>query len=69
MTKLPISLSKARKARARAEARRRADENAARFGRSKAEKARDQAEIDRIRKHLDRHLARPEAPDGDASPE
>lgn len=50
-----INLRQARKARARAEDRARADANAARFGESKAEKARRQAEArltgDRLEAH------------------
>ncbi|MEM8556063.1 MAG: DUF4169 family protein [Pseudomonadota bacterium] len=37
----PISLSKARKARARAEKRAKADANSAKFGRTKAQKTRE----------------------------
>lgn len=43
MTGKLLSLSRARKARDRTEKRRAADENAVRFGRSKAEKAADDA--------------------------
>ena len=49
----PISLGKARKARARADAKARADANAVRFGRTKGEKAADRAEADRLRRRLD----------------
>ena len=51
-----ISLSEARKARARADARIRADANAARHGRTKAEKARDRAEAKKHRRDLDDHM-------------
>ena len=39
----PINLNKARKARARAAAKARADENAVKFGRTKAERAAEKA--------------------------
>ena len=48
----PINLNKARKAKARAEKRAQADENAVRFGRTKAEKDADKAE----RRSVDRTL-------------
>ena len=51
----PINLNKARKARARADKRQKADENAARFGRNKAQKARDKAEAEKLGQHLDGH--------------
>ena len=51
----PINLNKARKARARADKRALADENAVKFGRTKAEKARDKAGADKAVAHLDAH--------------
>ncbi len=51
----PISLSKARKEKARAEKRARADENAAKFGRTKAEKQAEDAQAGRDAKKLDGH--------------
>ena len=54
MTK-PINLNKARKAKARRKARQKADENAVRFGRTKAEKARDKIETERTVRKLDQH--------------
>ena len=48
-------LTKARKARARAEKRARADENAVKFGRTKAEKAQDKAAAEKTVAHLDAH--------------
>lgn len=51
----PISLSKARKQRARAEKRQKGDENAAIHGRSKAEKLRDKAATEKLNRHLDQH--------------
>ena len=41
----PINLNQARKARARAAAKKKADENAVRFGRTKAERILDAARI------------------------
>ena len=55
MTGKVVNLSRARKARARDEKRRQADENAARFGRTKAERAADRAEADKAARHLDQH--------------
>lgn len=49
----PVNLNKARKARAKAEARARADENAARFGRTKAEKDLEKARAKKARTDLD----------------
>jgi hypothetical protein len=46
----PINLNKARKARAKAEAKQTAVENRVRFGRTKAEKAFDQAQADKRRR-------------------
>ena len=50
---MPVNLNKVRKARARAEKRARADENAAKFGRSKAEKDRDRMISERAVHKLD----------------
>ncbi len=47
------SLKQFRKAKARAEKRARADANAVKFGRSKAERLRDQAEAEKARRDLD----------------
>ena len=49
----PINLNQARKAKSRAEAKARADENAIRFGRTKAEKVLDAAQA----KHASDRLA------------
>ncbi len=57
----PVSLNKARKARARADAKRKAAENRVRFGRSKAERAADAAETSRLAGQGERF-------DGDAPP-
>lgn len=43
MSDTPIILNKARKTKTKADARRQADENAVKFGRSKAAKAKDAA--------------------------
>jgi len=51
----PINLNKARKARARVKGRQQADENAAKFGRSKAEKTRLDVAAEKARAHLDAH--------------
>ena len=48
-----INLNKARKARARADKRARADANAVAFGRTKAEKAAAKAETSRMARNLD----------------
>ena len=52
----PVNLKAARKARARATAKVAADANAARFGRTKAEKDRVAAAADKARRDLDGHL-------------
>ena len=51
----PINLNKARKAKAKRSAKQQADENAVKFGRSKAEKERDKAERDSAIQKLDQH--------------
>ncbi|GHC11223.1 MULTISPECIES: DUF4169 family protein [Gemmobacter] len=48
-----VNLNRFRKAKARAEARDEADANAAKFGRSKAQKAREAADAERARAELD----------------
>ncbi len=48
-----VNLRRRRKAKARADKAARADENRVRFGRTKAEKARDASETDRRRRDLD----------------
>ena len=53
MSGTPINLNKARKTRARAQKRAQADENAVRFGRTKAEKQAEKAEADRATRDLD----------------
>ncbi len=56
----PINLNKARKAKAKRDARQRADENVVKFGRTKAEKARDKIEADKAAETLDQHRRDPE---------
>ena len=55
MAEKPINLRRWRKRRARDEARAEGDANAARHGRSGAERHRDDAEADRARRILDGH--------------
>ena len=50
-----LSLSKVRKAKARAEKEAAAEANRHRFGRSKAEKLKDASDKARAEKHLDGH--------------
>ena len=54
MTKV-VNLNRARKAKTRKAAKVQADENAVRFGRSKAQKARDKAIADKAHRDLDGH--------------
>lgn len=51
-----VNLRQARKALTRADKERKATENRTRFGRTKAEKARSQAEEELRQRQLDRHL-------------
>lgn len=51
----PVNLNRVRKQRARAAQKARADENAARFGRTKAQKMREQDDADKARSALDQH--------------
>ncbi len=55
MSKGPINLNKARKARARAERRDVADRNAVKFGRKKVEKQRDAKAAEIVSRFVDRH--------------
>ncbi|HWU13170.1 MAG TPA: DUF4169 family protein [Caulobacter sp.] len=48
-----LNLNQARKARAKTDAKARAAENRARFGRTKADKALDAARADRLQRDLD----------------
>ena len=51
----PVNLNRFRKQKARAEKKARADENAVRFGRSKARKELEKARADKARRDLDSH--------------
>ena len=51
----PVNLNRVRKAKARADAKAKADENAVRFGRTKAEKSLDKAREDQKIARLDQH--------------
>ncbi|MGR3453987.1 DUF4169 family protein [Pseudooceanicola sp.] len=51
----PVNLNRFRKDRARAEKKARADANAAKFGRTKGQKAAEKAEADKARRALDGH--------------
>lgn len=51
----PVNLNRFRKEKARAEKRRAGDENAAKHGRSKAERALDLARAEKARRDLDGH--------------
>ncbi len=51
----PVNLNKARKARARSDRKRRADESAVKFGRTKTEKARDRVTEDKAARDLEGH--------------
>ncbi len=50
-----VSLNKARKAKARADKKARADANAAKFGRTKAEKDAERARAEKAARDLDGH--------------
>ncbi len=50
-----VNLNKAKKARDRAERRAKADENAVKFGRSRAEKETERARAEKARALLDAH--------------
>ncbi len=51
----PINLNKARKARDRVKKKAQADENAVKFGRTKAQRILEAAQSDKMRAALDRH--------------
>ncbi|KJS44313.1 DUF4169 family protein [Roseovarius sp. BRH_c41] len=55
MSEGPVNLNRVRKQKARAADKARAEENAARFGRTKAQKAIEQAQADKARVALDDH--------------
>ncbi len=51
----PVNLNRFKKEKARADKKARADQNAVKFGRTKAEKLSDTAEIKKLHQHLDEH--------------
>ncbi|MCD1624703.1 DUF4169 family protein [Seohaeicola saemankumensis] len=55
----PVSLNRVRKDKARAEAKARADENAVKFGRSKADKDLEKAKAAQMQRVLDAHRKAP----------
>ena len=55
----PVNLNRYRKAKARAERKARADENAVRFGRTKAEKKLESAQAEKAARDLDGHRKDP----------
>lgn len=55
MSDEPINLNRFRKVKARAEKKARADENAAKFGRTRTQKAREDAEALKASRALDQH--------------
>ncbi len=55
MSDAPVNLNRVRKERVRAAQKARADENAARFGRTRAQKAEEEAARARARAQLDAH--------------
>jgi hypothetical protein len=55
----PVNLNRARKDKARAEAKARASENAVKFGRTKAEKDLDKARAEQAARALDQHRKEP----------
>ena len=55
MSDAPVNLNRARKDRERAEAKRRADANALKFGRSKAERVLAATRAEKARRMLDAH--------------
>ncbi len=59
MTDAPINLNRARKQRARADVKAHADENAVRFGRTKAQKELEQAKSVKAAKDVDGHKREP----------
>jgi hypothetical protein len=51
----PINLNRIRKERTRADEKKHADENAVKFGRTKAQRLLETAQNEQARAHLDRH--------------
>lgn len=67
MADAPINLNRARKARARVQKARKADENTVTFGRTRAERARESAQRDLDSNRLDAH--RRESDPSDSAPD
>ena len=63
-----VSLGKARKSRDKAQKRLRADANAAKFGRTKAERTAEERAAEQARARLDAHLRDP-GPAAEADPD
>ncbi|PVA09231.1 DUF4169 domain-containing protein [Pelagivirga sediminicola] len=59
MSDAPINLNRARKARARAKGKALADENAVRFGRTKAQKTLERSTAQKSAQKLDNHKREP----------
>ena len=55
MSETPVNLNRVRKDKARAEKKARADENAVKFGRTRAEKDREAARAEKARREFDGH--------------
>jgi hypothetical protein len=55
MSDRPVNLNRVRKQKARAAQKARADENAARFGRTKAQKTLEETQAEKARRTLDLH--------------
>ncbi|MGX0879168.1 hypothetical protein ACSSV4_003877 [Roseovarius sp. MBR-154] len=55
MSDRPVNLNRARKQKARAADKARADENSARFGRTKAQKTLEETQAEKARRILDLH--------------
>lgn len=64
MTGKVVSLSRVRKTRARDDKRRSADSNAAKHGRSKAEREAEEKRTAKARADLDGHKTTPDTPEG-----
>ncbi|MCV6586474.1 MAG: DUF4169 family protein [Marinibacterium sp.] len=62
----PVNLNRFRKQKARAAKKARADENAVKFGRTKAERAADDDAARRADRHLDGHALDDPDPKGDS---
>ncbi len=56
MSETPVNLNRVRKERLREERKARADANAAKFGRTKAERVLEATREAKARRHLDGHL-------------